>query len=158
MIDEKNDKKPYISVIITAHDRKEFLKEAINSVINQTLDKSFYEIIVVKNFKDEKIDSYIEKWGIINIYTEEIELSKKIALGIENAKGEVISLLEDDDLFMPKKLETVYNYFKKYENLVYLHNSEYFIDEKGNPANFWVKDPNENIILDHFKNRMNCSN
>jgi cellulose synthase/poly-beta-1,6-N-acetylglucosamine synthase-like glycosyltransferase len=47
MIDEKNDKKPYISVIITAHDRKEFLKEAINSVINQTLDKSFYEFIVV---------------------------------------------------------------------------------------------------------------
>jgi glycosyltransferase involved in cell wall biosynthesis len=129
MIDEKNDKKPYISVIITAHDRKEFLKEAINSVINQTLDKSFYEIIVVKNFKDEKIDSYIEKNGVINIYTEEIELSKKIMIGIKKANGEIISFLEDDDIFYPKKLEIIYKKFKNDLKLGFYHNTQSGIDE-----------------------------
>jgi glycosyltransferase involved in cell wall biosynthesis len=144
----------YISVIITAHNRKEFLKEAINSVINQTLNRDFYEIIVIKNFDDQEIDNLIEKNKIISLKSRDdsSSIGGKLALGIERAKGEIISFLEDDDLFMPEKLETVYNFFKKYEDLVYLHNSEYFIDEKGSSAKFWVKDLNKNIILDHFKN------
>ncbi|MGC8735111.1 MAG: glycosyltransferase family 2 protein, partial [bacterium] len=130
MISDKEE--PYISVIITAHNRKEFLKDAINSVLNQTLEKSFYEIIVIKNFEDQEIDNLIEENKIISLKVRDDSLiGEDLALGIERAKGEVISFLDDDDLFMPKKLETVYNYFKKYENLVYLHNSEYFIDEKG---------------------------
>ncbi|MGC8701278.1 MAG: glycosyltransferase family 2 protein, partial [Thermoplasmata archaeon] len=151
MISDKEE--PYISVIITAHNRKEFLKDAINSVLNQTFEKSFYEIIVIKNFEDQEIDNLIDENKIISLKTRDDSLiGEDLALGIERAKGEVISFLDDDDLFMPKKLETVYNYFKKYENLVYLHNSEYFINEKGNPTRFWVKDLNKNIILDHFKN------
>ena len=43
---------PYISVIITAYNRKDFLFNAIKSVVNQTLDKKYYEIIVIKNFED----------------------------------------------------------------------------------------------------------
>ncbi|MGC9122923.1 MAG: glycosyltransferase family 2 protein [Thermoplasmata archaeon] len=151
MISDKE--KPYISVIITAHNRKDFLKDAINSVLNQTLEKSFYEIIVIKNFEDQEIDNLIEENKIISLKTrDESLIGEDLALGIERAKGEVISFLDDDDLFMPKKLETVYNYFKKYENLVYLHNSEYFIDEKGNPTRFWVKDLNEDVVLDNVKN------
>ncbi|MGC8726379.1 MAG: glycosyltransferase, partial [Thermoplasmata archaeon] len=88
---------PYISVIITAHNRKEFLKNSINSVINQTLPRSFYEIIVVKNFIDFEIDDFIQKNGIINIYTDEIEIGKKIVLGIEHCKGEILCFLDDDD-------------------------------------------------------------
>ena len=49
---------PYISVIITAYNRKEYLLDAINSVINQTLDKKYYEIIVIKNYNDSKIDDF----------------------------------------------------------------------------------------------------
>jgi glycosyltransferase involved in cell wall biosynthesis len=145
--------KPYISVIITAHNRKDFLKDAINSVLNQTLEKSFYEIIVIKNFEDQEIDNLIEENKIISLKTrDESLIGEDLALGIERANGEVISFLDDDDLFMPEKLETVYNYFNKYENLVYLHNSEYFIDEKGNPTRFWVKDLNEDVVLDNVKN------
>ncbi|MGB9763523.1 MAG: glycosyltransferase family 2 protein [Minisyncoccia bacterium] len=150
MISDKEE--PYISVIITAHNRKEFLKDAINSVLNQTFEKSFYEIIVIKNFEDQEIDNLIDENKIISLKTRDDSLiGEDLALGIERAKGEVISFLDDDDLFMPKKLETVYNYFKKYENLVYLHNSEYFIDEKGNPTRFWVKDLNEDVVLNHVK-------
>jgi glycosyltransferase involved in cell wall biosynthesis len=46
---------PFISVIITVHKRKESSLEAVDSAINQTLPKDEYEIIVVKNFKDERI-------------------------------------------------------------------------------------------------------
>jgi len=152
-MDEKDVRRdPYISVIITAHNRKEFLKEAINSVINQTLDKDFYEIIVVKNFDDQEIDNLIEKNKIINLKSRDDSLiGDDLALGIERARGEVISFLDDDDLFVPEKLEIVYNFFKKYRDLAYLHNNDYFIDGKGNPTKFWIKYINKDIILDHFK-------
>ncbi len=52
---------PFISVIITAYNRREFLKHAVRSVLNQTLDKGLYEIIVVKNFKDPEVDRLIEQ-------------------------------------------------------------------------------------------------
>jgi len=39
-----------ISVIISAYNRKEFLKNAIRSVYTQLLDKGLYEVVIVKNF------------------------------------------------------------------------------------------------------------
>ena len=57
-----------ISVIISAHNRKEYLLEAIKSVVNQTLDPKNYEIIVVKNFKDKTVDEYINAEGIFSIF------------------------------------------------------------------------------------------
>ncbi len=57
---------PFISVIITAYNRKEFILEALQSAVNQTLKRDKYEIICIKNFKDAKIDRYIKDNGIIN--------------------------------------------------------------------------------------------
>jgi glycosyltransferase involved in cell wall biosynthesis len=52
-------KKPFISVIITAYNRREFIRDAVNSVINSVLPEDEYEIIVVKNFRDEYVDSIV---------------------------------------------------------------------------------------------------
>lgn len=43
--------KPFISVIVTAYNRKQFILEALNSIVNQTLSKDKYEVIVTKNFE-----------------------------------------------------------------------------------------------------------
>ena len=36
-----------------------FSIKAIKSAVNQTLDKEYYEIIVVKNFNDDLVDDFI---------------------------------------------------------------------------------------------------
>lgn len=43
------EKLPIISVIITLYNRTQFVREAIESVIKQTLNKDLYEIILVSN-------------------------------------------------------------------------------------------------------------
>jgi len=65
----------FISVIITAHNRRRFLLEAVNSALNQTLPKDEYEIIVVKNFEDERIDKFLEEHYVKNIVTKEEPLN-----------------------------------------------------------------------------------
>jgi glycosyltransferase involved in cell wall biosynthesis len=115
---------PFISVIITAHNRREFLLDAVNSALNQTLPKDEYEVIVVKNFEDERIDKFLEEHNVKNIVTNEGPLGAKIAKGVEESRGEVISLLEDDDLWLPQKLEKVKQVFQD-ENVIYYHNNLY---------------------------------
>ncbi|MEM4589349.1 MAG: glycosyltransferase family 2 protein, partial [Thermoplasmata archaeon] len=148
-----SESKPYISVIITAHNREKYLKEAIQSVLNQTLNRSLYEIIVVKNFENQEIDELIRKNEIINLKSESNSLiGEDLALGIEKAKGEIVCFLDDDDLFLPNKLKVVHDYFIEYKDLAYFHNAEYFLDENGNEVKFWIKDLNKNITLNKLEN------
>jgi glycosyltransferase involved in cell wall biosynthesis len=152
-IEPEFDKKyPYISVIITAHDRKEFIEEAIYSVINQTVNRALYEIIVVKNFDDQKIDKLLVDNDIINLRVKvHSSIGEDLSIAVEKAKGEVITFLDDDDLFMANKLEIIYKTFKEFKDLSYLHNNEYFIDDKGNQAKFWLANFNEDIFLNDIK-------
>ncbi len=125
----------HISVIITAYNRKEYLLNAIKSVINQTLDKKYYEIIVIKNFNDNIIDDFINKNNIKNIFSNEKTLSGKLSEALKIADGNIISFLDDDDSFLNNKLEIVYNKFKDI-NVVYYHNNNITVDENKNILNF----------------------
>ena len=123
---------PYISVIVTAHDRRRYLPEALRSLERQTLDKSMFEVVVVKNFEDPVSDDIIRRNGWKNIVTDVKPLGGKIAIGIQESRGEVITFLEDDDLYVPERLQVVEKKFREVKDLVYFHNAQVVIDEEGN--------------------------
>lgn len=124
---EVEGQKPFISVIIDAHDRKEFLKDAIESAINQSIDRSIYEIIVVKNFDDPEIDNLIAANQVISVKSSKNSLvGEDLSKGLEISRGEIISFLDDDDKFQVNKLETIFNIFQKDKEIVYYHNSQQF--------------------------------
>ncbi|MEM0134155.1 MAG: glycosyltransferase family 2 protein [Thermoplasmatales archaeon] len=123
--------RPRISVIITAHNRRSYLLDALNSVINQTIDRKLYEVIIVKNFKDEAIEQLIERNGIISIFSDTEFLGIDKTLGVKASNGDIISFLDDDDKFLPNKLETVLQFFDAYQDLVYYRNNPLFFDQNG---------------------------
>ena len=120
-----------ITVIITAYNRKDYLIKAVNSALNQSLDRSRYEVIVIKNFKDDKIDEYLNRNNIKNLVMDGTE-GEYILRGIEEAQGKIISFLDDDDLFAHEKLQYVYEIFNEHQNLIYLHNAYVEIDNNDN--------------------------
>ena len=71
-------KKPFISVIITAYNRREFIRDAVNSVINSALPDDEYEIIVIKNFRDEYVDNIVEKTGGKSIITDIVSIGLRL--------------------------------------------------------------------------------
>jgi glycosyltransferase involved in cell wall biosynthesis len=94
--------------------------QAVDSVLHQTLKRDSYEIIVVKNYLD--YDELLEAKGVRHYYIQNTWLSAKLAKGIEEAKGDIICFLDDDDLFKPTKLESVNKVFEEsqiswYKNL-----------------------------------------
>jgi len=127
-----NVRGPYISVIVPAYNRKKYILGAVKSALSQDFPRDLYEVIVVKNFRDEVIDRRLEEWGVVNLYSDQRGLGAKVYEALQVARGEVISFLEDDDEFLPGKLQRVYSFFKAKSTLDFYRNREIFIDEAGN--------------------------
>ena len=141
----------FISVVITAHNRKQYLIDAVKSVLNQEIDRNAFEILVVKNFKEEEIDSFLSEKGVVVFYTELKSFGEKLGIGIENAKGDVISFLDDDDAFSPRKLSRVGEIFAN-TSINYMHNSVVAINEAGKVfAKGFSENINTQIIVETKK-------
>jgi len=127
-----NVRGPYISVIVPAYNRKKYILGAVKSALSQDFPRDLYEVIVVKNFRDEVIDRRLEEWGVVNLYSDQRGLGAKVYEALQVARGEVISFLEDDDEFLPGKLQRVYSLFEAKSTLDFYRNREIFIDGAGN--------------------------
>lgn len=108
-----------VSVVITTYGRVIELERAIKSVINQTYKE--LEIIVVDDNVDESISEKVKEI-INNIDDNRIILIKNEKnlggalsrnAGIENSHGNFIAFLDDDDEYLPAKIERQLELFKK---------------------------------------------
>ena len=122
---------PKISVIVCAHNRHEYLTGAVKSVLEQTLPRKFYEMVVVKNFIDDQIDQFLKESEVKNIFTNEKELGKKMIIGVENSSGNMITFLDDDDLYFRERLERLREILEYSPEIDFYHNSYIEIDESG---------------------------
>jgi glycosyltransferase involved in cell wall biosynthesis len=149
---------PIATVIVTAYNRRSFILDAVRSALNQTAHRDKYEIIVVKNYFDEVIDKFLSTNNVIQVYSTKENLVTFTLDGLLIAKGELIIFLEDDDRFLPTKIEQVILRFMHKSNLVYLHNSFQEIDETGEIRKRRIlKQANEEILIstDNMKLRSN---
>ena len=97
------------SIIIPIYNIEKFLKNCLDSVVNQTY-KNFEVITIVDKCDDnsEKIvDKYIKKYDWIKIYEEHTGLAKARNIGIQKAIGDYIVLLDSDDYLENDFLETI---------------------------------------------------
>ena len=82
---------PNISVIICAFNRRNYINYAINSVLNQTIDPSKYELIVVSNFEvTVRLDKKYNYTTIVK-KTQQKRLNLMV-YGIKKAKGDIFML------------------------------------------------------------------
>lgn len=119
-------------MIIINHNRKEYLQQAVDSAINQSLSPEKYEIIVVKGYPS-KGDANLVSRGVEVIIETDKSYGKKVARAFEVARGNFIAFLDDDDLFLKDKLEISLNEFVTDDQLGYLHNAHAEMDLSGNP-------------------------
>jgi glycosyltransferase involved in cell wall biosynthesis len=123
---------PYISVIVTAYNRKRYLPFALKSLEAQKLPSDKFEVIVVKNFDDKESDDIISRNGWKEVYNDDSYHGTMVLAGLEESRGEVITFLDDDDMYVSNRLEEVYKAFTSFKRLVYFHNSQTIIDDNGN--------------------------
>ena len=103
---------PLVSVIIPVYNVEKYLRECLDSVVNQTL-KDIEIICVDDGSTDASLDilyEYREKDKRFKIITQK-NLHAGVARnkGLKIAAGEYLSFLDSDDIFEPTMLEDMYN-------------------------------------------------
>ena len=94
-----------ISVIIPFYNREQFIDDAVQSVLSQTLAP--LEIIIVNDCSHESSRRYLDRYQHL---CRIIDLPKNVGLagsrnaGIRAAGGRFVALLDDDDIWLPEKL------------------------------------------------------
>ncbi len=103
---------PKVSVVIPIYNVEKYLRQCLDSVINQTLKD--IEIICVDDGSPDNcgaiIDEYAKKDNrIVAIHKENGGYGSAINYGFSIAKGEYIGIVESDDWIAPNMYELLYN-------------------------------------------------
>ncbi|SMM98926.1 Glycosyltransferase [uncultured Candidatus Thioglobus sp.] len=106
---------PKISVIMPVYNGEKYLKEAINSILNQTFTD--FEFIIINDGSTDNTENIILSYDderIIYIKNQEnLKISKTLNKGIELAKGEYIARMDADDISIPKRFEKQMSFMQK---------------------------------------------
>lgn len=120
-----------VSVIIPVYNGEKYIRNAINSVLNQTYRN--FEIVVAD---DGSIDNTVE---ILKEYGDKIRWKSQEnkgpasakKFGTSMAKGEYLTYLDSDDMFLPDKLKQQVDYLDKHPEVGLVYPGYYQVDEKG---------------------------
>src|SRR5436309_3454201 len=102
---------PRISVIVTSYNQQEYLREAIESAINQTV--AAFEIIVADDHstKDDSIETirkYAARYpGLVRGLFQEgnVGIPKNRNSALRMVKGDYVAILDGDDRLLPGFIE-----------------------------------------------------
>ena len=123
-----------VSVVIPTFNHASFLEKALQSVLDQTYP--CWEVLVVDNHSQDNTDEVVKSFNCPNIRLLKIHNHGVIAasrnLGMREAKGDWISLLDSDDFWYPGKLETLMAFVKLGDTHDVLSNDELKVDIKKN--------------------------
>ena len=130
---------PSVSVVVTDYGRRQFIRDAIHSVLSQSLRREQFEVIVVKDYDDAEIDSYLTVNGVRTITNDTFRVGTMLAEGVEEARGEIVCFLDDDDRFKPQKLARVVARFRADPHLGLIRNAYEPIDVLGKHLASWYR-------------------
>jgi hypothetical protein len=132
---------PFFSVVVTAYRRRNFLRGAVQSVLDQTIPSSEFEVIVVKDFVDLEIDAWFAGLApSVRTVTEDLpDVGQMLVRAIGLARGEVICFLDDDDRFRPEKLARLRTLFEQNPALGLVRNAYEAVDTDGRVLPSWER-------------------
>lgn len=124
---------PKTAVLLCVHNGKLFIREAIESILNQTYKD--FEFIIVENCSTDNT------WQIIKSYTDPRikafqtnfkQLSFNLNYGLMQTKAEYIARMDADDIAKPQRLEHQIAYLEAHPEIDVLGTTfELFRDEDG---------------------------
>ena len=133
-----------ISVYITSYNQKEYLIEAIESVLNQTLRPS--QIVVVDDCStdgsQELIAGYASKYGDLFtpvFHTRNQGIARTRIDGVRATTGDYVSHVDGDDRFLATKLEKEARLLQESRDAQIAFSDYYYITENGTRTGSWAE-------------------
>lgn len=112
-------KNPVISIIMPVFNQAQYVKAAIDSIINQSFKN--WELIIIDDASTDATVECVKLFTDIRIilFRNKINLgiSSSVNKGLSIARGTYIARMDADDISLPNRLDTQINYLKKYPNI-----------------------------------------
>lgn len=146
---------PIISVIIPVYNTKaQHLSTAIESVLNQSF--KYLEVLVIDDCSTEDINTTVQKFTDERIRFFRAEKNGGAGqarnIGLQQARGQYIALMDSDDIALPHRLQTEYNYMEKHSEIDVLGS---FMQKF--PQNKIIKTPLQHNNIIHENIFLNCA-
>ncbi len=151
---------PRVSIVLTCYNHLRHLKIAIDCIRAQTYTD--YEIVALDDGSTDGTREWLaqlqrEDPGLpLHLYFNEQNIGTYATLnrGLEVSTGEFIAEFNDDDVWLPTKLEKQVAMLDAHPEIGLVHTGGYFIDDEGNeleenPLKFaWPKTSTGDVLLE----------
>ncbi len=109
-------KAPFFTVLIDTYNYGEYIEEAVASALGQDFPAEEREILVVDDGSTDNTEERLRKFGEAIRYFKKPNGGQASAFnfGFAHARGEVMALLDADDVWLPEKLGHVYEVFERH--------------------------------------------
>ena len=116
-----------VSVIIPTFNRLSYLKEAVESVFNQSYQH--FELILVDDGSNDDTKNFVKELGtrVKYFYQKNKGVSSTRNQGILEAQGRYITFLDSDDLWLKNKLEVQEDFMESHEDVMVCYTDEIWI-------------------------------
>jgi glycosyltransferase involved in cell wall biosynthesis len=123
---------PLLTVLINVYNYGRFIEEAIDSVLSQDFPREQMQVLVVDDGSTDDTPERVRKYGTSIEYVRKENGGQASAfnVGFQHVKGEIVTLLDADDYFLPGKLRRIVEEFQKHPDagMVYHARLELFSD------------------------------
>lgn len=125
---------PIISVILPVYNGEKYLKEAIDSILNQTY--SDFELIILDDCSTDNTANIIKSYSdkrIRYVYNEKnLKIAASLNKGISLARGKYIARMDADDIALPYRFQKQIDIFKNNPNIDIVNIRFNIMSENGN--------------------------
>lgn len=125
---------PEITVLMSVYNGEKFLREAIESILNQTYRD--FEFLIINDGSTDSTKEIIISYNdprirVIN-NEQNIGLTRSLNKGLKLAKGKYIARMDADDISTPERLDKQLKYIKKRSDVGLVTSWHEIIDGKKN--------------------------
>jgi glycosyltransferase involved in cell wall biosynthesis len=129
-----SDTTPLISVVMSVHNGEKFLREAVESILNQTF-RDFEFIIIDDGSADGSkaiLEEYAARGARVRLVSRENRgLTKSLNEGLALARGEFVARMDADDIALPERFQRQIEYLNNNSLIAALGTWVCFIDGQG---------------------------
>ena len=136
---------PKISVLIPMYNRRQYVEDCVNSVLNQTFKD--FEIVIRDDCSTDGVFEFVKNRyaneisiGKIKLFRNEKNLGESLNIRelLRGATGKYLTILHNDDVYLPKTLERLFYTAEKYSADV-VHTSNFFTTDTDGSIKNGVK-------------------
>ncbi|MDO8358294.1 MAG: glycosyltransferase [Nitrospirota bacterium] len=129
----EHDQAPLVTVYITSYNYERYIRQAIESVLAQTLQD--FELIVIDDGSTDNSRAIIEAYAvhpkILPIFQQNKGLNVTNNIALRVARGRYIMRLDADDWLDPHAIEVLSNVLERHPNVGLVFPDYYLVDQEG---------------------------